>query len=334
MIASGYTYRDRIERLRRRKLAQTRAKVEHYGYLDRDDHGDVLAPEGFDWRPTPNHPNGGFYGFAGYGSNFRSLLEAHPTYVDPDDALAGRYMVLLSDYITTGWPPEFAFGHLLQDQARYGVTGGIGAAQHFAPDYRIGLKLGWGGLLAKVRHYRGLHGPDKHDFYQAEEDVILGMQNWIGRTVEAIRQVETGEQDPDRKANLREMAAVNEWIVENPPRTFRQACQWISWFAIAGRMFNEDGAGGQLDELLRPYYERDIAAGVLDDEQAVFIIACLLLAEPKYYQLGGPAPDGGDQTSRVSHLVLDAAHLLDMSCNLTVRVHEKMDERLFMQAVR
>jgi len=88
MIASGYTYRDRIDRLRIRKLDQTRAKVEHYGYLDRDDHGDVLAPEGFDWQPTANHPNGGFYGFAGYGSNFRSLLEAHPTYADPDDELA------------------------------------------------------------------------------------------------------------------------------------------------------------------------------------------------------------------------------------------------------
>ena len=334
MIASGYTYRDRIDRLRRRKLAQTREKVDHYGYLDRDDHGDVLAPEGFDWQPTANHPNGGFYGFAGYGSNFRSLLEAHPTYVDPDDALAGRYMVLLHDYITTGWPPEFSFEHLLQNQARYGVTGGIGAAQHFAPDYRIGLELGWGGLLDKVRHYRDQHGPEKHDFYQAEEDVILGMQNWIGRTVEAIRQAESCEGDPYRKANLHEMAAVNEWIVANPPETFHQAAQWISWFAIAGRMFNQDGAGGQLDELLRPYYERDTAAGTLDDEQAVFIIACLLLAEPKYYQLGGSAPDGGNLTSRVSHLVLDAAHMLDMSCNITVRVRPNTDDGLFDRAVQ
>ena len=61
---AGYTYRERIDRLRARKLRQSREKVEHYGYLDQDDHGDVVAPDDFHWTLTPNHPNGGCYGFA------------------------------------------------------------------------------------------------------------------------------------------------------------------------------------------------------------------------------------------------------------------------------
>ena len=331
---AGYTYRERIDRLRARKLRQSREKVEHYGYLDQDDHGDVVAPDDFHWTLTPNHPNGGCYGFAGLGSNFRSLLEAHPTYVDPDDALAGRYMTTLAAYDKGPWPQEFATGHLLRDQQRYGIIGGIGAGQHFSPDYRIGLSLGWGGLLRKVRHYRRLHGPDKRPFYQAEEDVILGMQDWIGRTVDAIQRELERETRPDRRENLRRMRDANAWIVENPPRTFHEACQWTSWSAMGGRMYNLDGAGGQLDELLRPYYQRDVAAGRLDDEQAVFLLACLLLAEPKYYQLGGRSPDGADLTSRVSTLILEAAHLLNLTCNLTVRVHEDMDEKFFEQSVR
>ena len=102
---------------------------------------------------------------------------------------------------------------------------------------------------------------------------------------------------------------------------------------MASRTYNRDGAGGQLDEILRPYYERDIAAGRIDDEDAVYYIACLLLNDPHYYQIGGPDPNGKDQTSRISFLILEAAHALKTPCNLTIRVHDRMDEKLFRRGV-
>jgi len=130
------------------------------------------------------------------------------------------------------------------------------------------------------------------------------------------------------------MAEANAHLVSGPPRTLREACQWIAWFNLASRTFNRDGAGGQLDELLRPYYERDRAEGRLDDEDAIFILACLLLSDPHYYQLGGPGPDGRDLTSPISFLILEAAHRLGASCNLTIRVHDGLDEALFLKSVR
>jgi formate C-acetyltransferase len=185
-----------------------------------------------------------------------------------------------------------------------------------------------------VRDGRRRHGPDKAAFYQAEEDVILAVQGWIRRTIGDIRTAGQNEERPDLKENLRETAGVNEWIVENPPRTLREACQWLAWFNMVSRIYNRDGAGAQLDELLRPYYERDVAAGRLDDEQAIYYIACLLLNDTHYYQLGGPSPDGADQVSRVSFLVLEAAHRLGIANNLTVRVHDGQDEEFFLQSVR
>ncbi|UKI34874.1 MAG: pyruvate formate lyase family protein [Lentisphaeria bacterium] len=107
----------------------------------------------------------------------------------------------------------------------------------------------------------------------------------------------------------------------------------MAWFNMASRTYNRDGAGGQLDEILRPYYERDLAAGRIDDEDAVFYIACLLLNDPHYYQIGGPDKNGRDQTSRLSFLILEAAHILKISCNLTIRVHDRMDEKLFRRGV-
>ena len=57
---------------------------------------------------------------------------------------------------------------------------------------------------------------------------------------------------------------------------------------MAARMYNGSGSLGRLDVLLQPYYERDAAAGLLDDEEAIFHIACLLLRDTAYIQLGGP----------------------------------------------
>lgn len=322
-----------LEHLRRRKEVQTQEKLRRLGYMNEDDYGMVLPPEDFVWQPKPNHPNGSFYGLQGWADNFCDLMLHHPVYVDPMDALAGRYMVLLNRMRKCNWPPEFDFPELRPDQDRYGIISGIGNDAHFAPDYRIGLSRGWGGLLAEVRRHRAEHGPDKAEFYEAEERVIRAVQGWIRRTVEAIDAVTARESDPALAANLREMAEVNRWLIDGPPRTLREACQWIAWFNMASRIYNRDGAGGQLDELLRPYYERDRHDGRIDDEDAIFLLACLLLNDPHYYQLGGPASDGHDQTSHLSFLILEAAHRLKSTCNLTIRVHDGLDPRLLRRGV-
>ena len=129
------------------------------------------------------------------------------------------------------------------------------------------------------------------------------------------------------------MALANEHILTGPPQTFREACQWIAWFNMLNRTYNRAGAGTQLDVTLQPYYERDKAAGILTDEEAQFILACLFINDPTYYQIGGPAPDGADMTSALSFLILEAAHMAKTSVNLTIRVHEKLNPRLLRRGV-
>ncbi len=334
LVQDGIDYETRLRHLRAKKEAQTQAKLRLAGSMNEDDYGQVLPPEGFPWQPPANHPNGSFYGLDGWSKAFCSLMQCHPVYVDPMDALAGRYMFLLNRIRKCNWPPEFDYAELKPEQEKYGIISGIGNDAHFAPDFRIGLELGWGGLLEKVRRCRSQHGPDKAAFFQAEEDVIVAIQGWIARTAAAIEEAEASQTDPVLRENLREMAEVNRWLIDGAPRTFREACQWIAWFNMASRTYNRDGAGGQLDELLRPYYERDRAEGRIDDEEAIFILACLLLNDTQYYQLGGPDAQGRDQTSPISFLILEAAHRLKATCNLTIRVHDGLDRRLLRKGVQ
>lgn len=319
-------YAGRIARLVAKKKEQTLAKYRQFRKADEDDYGYVLPPEEFmrTFRFPVLDENGSFHGVSAWAKNYRALLEAHPVYVDPDDALAGRWMFMMSrmragyQLSLAPFPVDYSFLH--HDQELYDLTHGIGKDAHFAPDYRIGLSLGWGGLTRKVERSLEAHkfDPEAVELLNAELEALAGIRNWIHRTAMAAE----GEL---RRINLR--------LENDPPETLREACQWIAWFNMASRTYNRDGAGGQLDEILRPYYERDIAAGRIDDEDAVYYIACLLLNDPHYYQIGGPDPNGKDQTSRISFLILEAAHALKTPCNLTIRVHDRMDEKLFRRGV-
>jgi pyruvate-formate lyase len=346
------SYQERLEALHALKLEQTREKREITGPKDADEQGLILPPPELrevvqaisgsgepvttvvlnNFEPVSNHPSGGFFGAAASGENFRGLLEAHPTYVHPMNSMAGVYMVNFNSYRKPGWNPDFDYSHLAADHEKYNLRHGIGGLQHFCPDLKIGLDLGWGGLLEKVRRYREVNG-EAGGFYDGLEDVILGMQGWVGRHAEDARAMAAGEANPQLRENLESIADICERMVEGVPETFREACQWLVFFQAGAKMYNGSGEWGQLDELLRPYYERDVELGILTDEEAVFHIACLLLSETAYIQIGGPRADGSDLSSRTSYLVLEAIHRLKIPANITVRVGEGLDPELFRRGV-
>ncbi|MBM3497588.1 MAG: formate acetyltransferase, partial [Armatimonadetes bacterium] len=184
-----------------------------------------------------------------------------------------------------------------------------------------------------LRRCRALNTADRTAFYDGLEHVVLGIRAWMSTNIaEAQRSAET-EPDGDLRANLLDVAAMNERLLADPPATFREACQWIGWFDMAARMYNGSGSLGRLDTLLRPYYERETAAGTLDDEEAIFHLACLLLMDTAYMQLGGYDPQGRDATNPVSYLVLEAAHRLRIPANVAVCVGEGLDPGLLRRGV-
>lgn len=351
------TYQERIDGLRATKLEQTEEKQRIIGSMDHDDWALILPPverrkivrtmsssgmpitdcllEGFEIKS--NHPSGGFFGPKSCGANLRALLEVHPTYIDPVSSLAGGYMVNFMSYRRPHWNPDLDVAllepHLAEKRERYKLLPGIGATQHFCQDLGIGLEQGWGGILEKIRHYRQVNAPRGADYYTGLEDVVLGLQDWIGRHAQTALRLANEEDNPQLRTNLEEIADINGCLVAEPPQTFHEACQWILWYQITARMYNGSGSLGRLDMLLEPFYERDLAAGILTDEEAKFHIACLLLRDTAYIQLGGPDRYGDDVTSRVSYLVLEAAHALKIPANVGVCVGNDVDPQLLRRGV-
>lgn len=326
-------YDGRIESLRQRKLNQTKEKIEVEGLLDEDDYGRVVHDDSL-WHIMPNSPDGSFYGYQAWTDNFCSLMDVHPVYVDANDAFAGRWSYFMSKMRPCKWNPAFPYDHLKSNIEKYDIICGIGDDAHFAPDFELGLFLGWGGILDKIDHFRKINrSEEQRFFYDIHERAVRSVQGWIGRHIDKAREMAASESDPALKENLLQMAQVNENILSAPPVTFREACQWIIWYHLASRTYNRDGAGGQIDSLLQPYYEADLKSGAIDRDTAVYYLACLLINDPVYWQLGGPDENGNDQTSEISFLILEAADKINTSLNITVRVHDGLDKDLFRKAV-
>lgn len=324
-------YDERIGRLKALKLQQTDEKIRCEGSLDEDDYGRIVPPKGL-WHIMPNHPDGSFYGFDAWADNFCGLMDVHPTYINPDDAFTGRWMYFMSKMRPNKWNPEYDYADLKPLILKYDIICGIGDDAHFAPDYEMGLELGWRGLIEKIGHYKTVN-PESAHFYDLHLRAIHSIQGWIGRHVTDAFKMMAETEEPETRRLLGDLAETNRAIINEAPKTFRQACQWIIWYHLASRTYNRDGAGGQLDSLLMPYYERDLKAGLLTREEAVYFLACFLINDPVYWQVGGPDEKGVDQTNEMSFMILEAGDKINTSLNLTVRVHEGLNPDLLRKSV-
>jgi formate C-acetyltransferase len=336
------SYQDRYRMLKEKKLKHTREKMVQQGYMDADDYGTVPLPENYSFKPVPS--DGDFRGYRGWAENFVRMMENHPIYVDPLEIMCGRWRDMLTKYRkkqgyhmdALNFPEDcYPYDHLKPAIDLYGIDSGIGSDSHFCSDYRIGLELGFGGFLEKIRKYRELYPNDKvkQEFYDAEEMAVCAIIDWIQRHIDYILELIEQEDRPEILRTLNMMLAANKNVITKPASNFLEACQYIAWFSSVSRIYDRDGAGCQLDTLLYPYYKKDVDAGIITRDDARFIIANLLLIDTHYYQVSGCDIDGNDLTNDLSYLILEAAHELNISVNLTICVHDKIDPVFFRKAV-
>lgn len=314
-------YQTLIRHLHRDKIEINRKKILRHGSIDIDDHGYIDFPE-FHFEPECCE-DGLVHGCTMIGRNFKRFLCEIPPYIHADSALSGCWIGTLDRYVPLGIKESDKPHYLQETIKKYRITqSGFGGMNHLCPDLSIGLELGFHGLLLKVRSCRSKMRPADPDFYDGEELLLEGIIAWVKRQKEKALELAIHETDSFLKKNYQIIAKINENLMENPPQTFREACQFLAHFQSVDRTYCAGGALGSLDTLLEEYFERDMKEGILTEEEAVWIIASLFFNDTHYAQIGGLTPAGDrDVTSRVSFIILDAMHHLGIPANLGVRVH-------------
>lgn len=236
------------------------------------------------------------------------------------------------------------------------------AVGEITADYQdVLFKKGFGGIKKEAEAYlaeldaTSLEGAEKMEFYRSIVLVCDGIIRLANRYREKAREMATEEADQTRKAELLQIAEICDVVPENPPKSFREAMQFM-WFTQMGGILSENPLAwnpGRFDQYMYPYYKADKEAGVITADEAQELIECLWLKLSEWVwtisantadffagynqfqnlTVGGRTRDGKDATNELSYMCLKATEdTLAHQPGLSVRIHPDTPDE-FMAAV-
>jgi len=213
---------------------------------------------------------------------------------------------------------------------------------HFNANYRKAVEKGFGAIrqeaLDKLALLQGrIFGNDaeKYYFYKAVViscDAIIAFSKRYAAECRRVA-ISAGE---ERKRELLKIADSMDHIMERPARTFHEAVQVVFLYHMA---LNIEGQSlgltlGRVDQHVGDYLERDLAAGIITEDEAQEILDCffikvgdLFLSGPAGLMeflgsysnnmritIGGRRKDGADAANKVTYMLLQ--------CSARLKLHD------------
>ncbi len=196
--------------------------------------------------------------------------------------------------------------------------------QHAAPNYKFILENGIEGSLAKIRKYKDVYKNDaqKLSFLKGVEAVCQGLLVWSDICADAHQKAAESCLSPTRRQELACLCAVCRKVPRKPAESFYEALQSL----IFCFQFLPDSVG-TIDRTLFPYYEKDIASGIITREEAKHLIGEFFVhlsnhapvgsvnadrTAECHFAIGGYLENGEDGFNDLSRLMVEALMELDI----------------------
>mgnify|MGYP002681071358 FL=1 len=240
------------------------------------------------------------------------------------------------------------------------ITYGIG---HFTMNHERVLAQGLRGVMDDAQQKLASFSPEdrkneKGIFYEAVLCSCLAVISFARRYSELAAKMAARESDPDRAAELREIARVCSRVPEHPAETLHEAVQSLYFIHLVAQI--ESGGNsislGRIDQILFPYFQKDVEAGRGSKELARELVAMLFIKTNEIWNVleeafipggegtegkttqnvtvGGVGPDGRDATNDMSYIALDAyADVRTVQPNFGVRIAPDCPAELMRRAV-
>lgn len=243
---------------------------------------------------------------------------------------------------------DLATGISKATDMKAGLNNNLLAIAHFVANYKPVLKLGTTGLIEKVRAKQKEHPENNQEFYEAAVIALKGLERFGQRYAEHLSELIKTEKDPERRKELEIMKQNCEHVPKHPARTFHEALQCVTLIHIALCQESYENAisFGRLDQILYPYYKKDLEEGRITYEEAKELICLFVLkmeelvlttdgnsfisaykavetnSTDQALTFGGLGKDGKDATNDVTYMFLDACELNTYSIDMAARVNE------------
>lgn len=229
------------------------------------------------------------------------------------------------------------------------------AQGHICPNVKEWLELGPAGVIAKAEKNLVGANASQQEFYRCVILVMQGVQKFMQRYADLLE--EKADSYPKYTASMRELVKICQNLQNRPAQSFHEALQ-STWFLFVVLHMESNASSfspGRLDQILYPYYQKDLAEKKMDEDQALEMIECLWLKfneivylrnknSAKYFAgfpigfnvaVGGQDENGNDASNALSHLLIQAQEDIGLpQPNLSVRLFEHTDQALLTHAVK
>lgn len=248
----------------------------------------------------------------------------------------------------------------------FGMEGKLNAGDaHIVVDYPTMLQIGLRGYEQRTRDLKAgldLTDPasiDKYQFYKAVLIVIQAVRAFAAR-YGALAREKAATAEEARRFELLEIARICDKVPYLPAESFHEALQ-ATWFIQLILQIESNGHSlsyGRMDQYVGPFLDADLAAGRIDEGQALELLTNLWIktltinkvrsqahtfssaGSPMYQNVtvGGQRIDQDgtpvDAVNRLSFLILRSVGQTRLpQPNLTVRYHRNLDQAFMDEAL-
>ncbi len=210
---------------------------------------------------------------------------------------------------------------------------------HYAPDYRVILSKGVGGLIDDVDRSLERHA---HDGKRVEtlKDMRITLEGFTAMIAHYADAADALIGDPaydgERLAFIRGNCRA---LLDGAPRHFAEALQLV-WFCHTA--FLMEGryamALARIDQYLWPFYKKDVEDGIITREFAVELLENVfikLLGDVVNICVGGTAPDGSCAVNELSYCVVEAVKNCNIpGPNLSARIRSDTPDDFLIECLK
>jgi formate C-acetyltransferase len=235
---------------------------------------------------------------------------------------------------------------------------------HICARYEKLLKLGYKGIIEEAEFYQNIlnktdsNFQEKHNFYEAVKIYYKAAIEFCKRYSNLALKLAKTEINKSRKSELEIISKMMQKFTENPPETFYEAIQHI-WFSqnIANIIYQRSVlALGRLDQILWPFYQKDISSNKITSQFVLELIEELNLKltwnltllptdftmvanalgqNTQTITISGMDTNGKDATNELSYLFLEAyKNLKVFTTDLSIRVHKNTPKEFIKEAIK
>ncbi len=241
------------------------------------------------------------------------------------------------------------------------ISGKAGCITHCVPSYERALNSGLRQIISEAKQREkelsDESSPEAKEqivFFKAVQIALQGIINYATNLSKEAAGLAEKEGDTERRKNLEAMAEVCARVPAEPARTYREAVNslWLCQVGIHAENINMAMSPGRLDQVLYPFYKRDVEENGLTVDEALSISCCLWLklsdntnlvpetAERLWggagstpaVTLGGIDSEGNDAVNDLTYILLKVTELMTLrDPSMNARYHYEVNDKRYLR---